>query len=112
MTEHPVPGASSEHAAGHYFTIWRHDASGWRWIYDGGTDDATGTIAGDVLAEPKHGACRKPPPLPESDAPAAGGRSRDGSLVWRIDKHAKGYRLRVLFSTGGGWTTEADVEVG
>ena len=97
---------------GRYFTIWRHDANGWHWIYDGGTEDKTGMAAGEVPVQPKHIACRKPPALPVSDAPVAGGQSRDGSLVWRIDKSAKTYRLRVLFSTGGAWTTEADVEVG
>ena len=97
---------------GRYFTIWRHDAAGWRWIYDGGTRDETGMAAGDVPVQPAHHACRKPPALAEEGAPAAGGRSRDGSLVWRIDKNMKGYRLRVLFSTGGAWTTEADVEIG
>jgi hypothetical protein len=97
---------------GRYFTIWRHDPAGWRWIYDGGTQDQTGMPAGDVPVQPAHGACRKPPPLPQGPAPVAGGQSRDGSLVWRIDKSDKGYRLRVLFSSGGAWTTAADVEVG
>lgn len=99
-------------AMGRYFTIWRHDAAGWRWIYDGGTQDETGMPAGDVPVQPPHRVCHKPPALPEEGAPAAGGHSRDGSLVWRIDKSANGYRLRVLFSTGGTWTTEADVGVG
>ena len=97
---------------GRYFTIWRHDAAGWRWIYDGGTQDAAGMPAGDTPIQSAHHACRKPPALPDEPAPAAGGQSRDGSLVWRIDKSEKGYRLRVLFSAGGAWTTEADVEVG
>lgn len=96
---------------GRYFTIWRHDAAGWRWIYDGGTRDEAGMAAGDVPVQPAHRACHKSPPLPDEGVSAAGGRSRDGSLVWRIDKSAKGYRLRVLFSTGGAWTTETDVEV-
>jgi hypothetical protein len=98
--------------AGRYFTIWRHDAEGWRWIYDGGTQDEQGMPAGDVPVQPAHRACHTPPALPDEPPPAAGGRSRDGSLVWRIDKSAKGYRLRVLFSTGGAWTTEEDVELG
>lgn len=97
---------------GRYFTIWRHDAAGWRWIYDGGTEDRTATAAGDIPVQPANHPCRTPPALPEAAAPVAGGHSRDGSLVWRIDRSAKGYRLRVLFSTGGAWTTEADVEVG
>ena len=97
---------------GRYFTLWRHDVAGWRWIYDGGTHDETATAAGDVPVQPAHRACRKPPALPAEAAPIAGGHSRDGSLLWRIDRSAKGYRLRVLFSTGGAWTTEADVEVG
>ena len=99
-------------AMGRYFTIWRHDAEGWRWIYDGGRQDETGTPAGDVPVQPRHGMCRKPPALPEETPPVGGGRSRDGSLVWRIDKSATGYRLRVLFSSGGAWRTEGDVEVG
>jgi len=99
-------------AMGRYFTIWRHDAGGWRWIYDGGTQDETSTPAGDVPVQPPRRACHKPPALPVEGPPAAGGRSRDGSLVWRIDKSAKGYRLRILFSTGGAWVTEGDVEVG
>ncbi|MBW8742990.1 MAG: hypothetical protein JF628_01335 [Sphingomonas sp.] len=99
-------------AMGRYFTVWRHDAAGWRWIYDGGTQDETGMPAGDVPVQPPHRVCHKPPALPEEAAPAAGGHSRDGSLVWRIDKSAKGYRLRVLFSTGRTWTIEADVGIG
>lgn len=97
---------------GRYFTIWRRDAVGWRWVYDGGTEDATATSAGDVSVQPAHRACRRPPALPDEAAPAAGGHSRDRSLLWRVDRSAKGYRLRVLFSTGGAWTTEADVEIG
>jgi hypothetical protein len=99
--------------AGRYFTIWRHDVGGWRWIYDGGTQDETGMAAGEVPIQTVHrGACHRPTALPKEAAAAAGGRSRDGSLVWRVDKIAKGYRLRVLFSSGGAWTTEEDVEIG
>lgn len=97
---------------GRYFTIWRHDETGWHWIYDGGVRDEAGTAAGDVPVKRARRACGKPPALPKEAAPVAGGHSRDGSFVWRIDKDAQGYRLRVLFSTGDAWTTEADVKVG
>ena len=99
--------------AGRYFTLWRHDADGWRWIFDGGTDDRTGTPAGDAPVEAKHDGCgRKLPPPADAAIPAAGGHSKDGSLVWRVDKSATGYRLRILFAIAGKWVTQEDVEVG
>lgn len=99
-------------SAGRYFTIWRRDPAGWRWIFDGGTQDEIGTPAGDVPVQPTHRACRKPPPPPSEPAAIVGGQSQDGSLIWRVDKSANGYRLRVLFSTGGAWATAEDVDIG
>ena len=100
-------------AAGRYFTLWRRDAGGWRWIFDGGTQDQTGTPAGDAPVEAKRNGCTgKAPPLSDMSVPSAGGRSRDGSLVWRVDKSATGYRLRVLFAVVGKWVTEEEVEIG
>ena len=104
-------------STGHYFTIWRRDASGWRWLFDGGSqakdaEAAEGIPAGDRVSAKKPAICHAPPPPPDSSAPLAGGASKDGSLRWRVDKAEKGYRLRVLFSPGEGWTKEADVIVG
>ncbi len=101
---------------GRYNTIWRHDASGWRWIFDGGSSASAaevkdGIIAGDVVSAKKGLKCRKPVwPKMEPDV-LLGGRSDDDSLRWRIDKAEGGYRLRVWFKSGSNPTLEHDAIV-
>ena len=98
-------------SGGRYITLWRHSADGWRWIYDGGTDEKNRPAADQVSAT-RGKACRKPKwPLMEPDA-LAGGHSDDDSLRWRLDKADKGYRLRVFLNVGSGPMIEEDAIVG
>ena len=104
-------------STGRYFTIWRHDAGGWHWLFDGGADATpeearNGIPTSDLVSTKNGGICHRPPPPPDASTPLTGGASNDGSLRWRVDKADKGYRLRVLFSVGMGWTKEEDVIVG
>ena len=94
-------------AMGRYFTIWRRDASGWHWIYDGGAEDTTATPAGDRVAAVRASCGRgKTPKI--SEAPAAGGAARDGSLAWALSPAPGGrYELTITYRMGKGWKRES-----
>jgi hypothetical protein len=98
-------------AMGRYFTIWRHDASGWHWIYDGGAEDHSATPAGDqVRAE--RASCGRRPKMPiRSQHEQIGGASRDGSLQWSLASlDRQRYALIVYYWDGRAWKVEsADV---
>lgn len=98
-------------AMGRYFTIWRHDGSGWHWIYDGGAQDQSGTPAGDQV-HAQHASCGKRSAAPARSAhEVIGGASRDGSLLWSLTSADKQhYNLSVTYWDGHGWQVEsADV---
>jgi hypothetical protein len=101
---------------GKFNTIWRHDASGWHWVFDGGSSPSAaeakdGIGAGDAVSAKTGLRCRKPV-WPQAEAGAiAGGASRDNTLRWRIDKAGEGYRLRVWFNPGNHPTLEHDAIV-
>jgi hypothetical protein len=95
---------------GRYFTIWRHGADGWRWIYDGGAEDHSGTAAGDKVAAVR-ASCHNGSPAPAAPADQAiGSASEDGSLRWSLQPSGQGhYQLTVTYRDGRGWKTEAAV---
>ncbi|WP_116090921.1 hypothetical protein [Sphingomonas crusticola] len=94
---------------GRFFTIWRHGADGWRWVYDGGTQDNAGTAAGDGSGAVR--AAYRPGRAPAVDAGSvAGGGARDGSLQWELRPATPGqYRLTVTYRTHAGWKSESAV---
>ena len=101
---------------GKYNTIWRHDGSGWHWVFDGGSsptegETGAGIPAGDMVSAKRGLKCRRPVwGTPEPGA-VAGGASLDDSLRWRIDKAEAGYRLRVWFNPDSHPTLEHDAIV-
>ncbi|NIJ09085.1 hypothetical protein FHS31_002717 [Sphingomonas vulcanisoli] len=93
---------------GRYYTIWRHKADGWHWVFDGGTDEA-GVAAGDLISGKRGGTCHKPHWGEAEPGALAGGGSVDDSFRWRVDKAAQGYRLRVFTNVGPGAMKDEDV---
>jgi hypothetical protein len=95
---------------GRYFTIWRHDANGWRWIYDGGAQDHAASPAGDKVAAVRASCGRGSPAPAPSDRPRIGGASRDGTLHWGLSPvDAEHYRLTVTYRVGAGWRSESAI---
>jgi hypothetical protein len=94
-------------AAGRYFTIWRHDGSGWHWIYDGGTEDPSPTPAGDTVNATKASCGPGAPPSPPEFGVVGGSVSRDGTLMWNLVK-AEGdkFNLVVIYRAGRNWKIE------
>jgi hypothetical protein len=91
---------------GHYFTIWRHDTSGWHWIFDGGASDHKPSPAGDTVKAVR-AACSPATPAEPMSGAAAGGASRDGSLHWRLEKaDGDSFNLVVTYRAGRNWKTE------
>jgi hypothetical protein len=97
-------------AMGRYFTIWRHDANGWRWIYDGGAEDRSATPAGDKVAAVR-AACGRGASGPMAIMrPLIGGTSGDGSLRWGLSRREQdGYELVITYRLGAGWTRESAI---
>ncbi len=98
-------------SSGRYFTIWRHDESGWRWVYDGGAGTPEPMAAGESV-KATQAACG--PGVPISPPPfgvTAGGGSRDGSLKWfLVDIGGGQFELNVLYRFGDhAWNTERAV---
>jgi len=97
---------------GRFFTIWRRQPDGaWKWIYDGGTQDESGTPSGEGPVALPRGRCTRLPGPPKEPDVAIGGTSQDGSLRWRLDPAGAHYRLRVTSSASGRWETVADQAV-
>jgi hypothetical protein len=97
------------HSSGRYFTIWRHDNSGWRWIFDGGAQDHAATAAGDKVVA-THASCGAGLPVAATDDAVGGGASRDGSLRWSLVKAGgDGFTLVVSYRAGRNWKTESAV---
>ena len=96
---------------GRYFTIWRHDASGWHWIYDGGAQDQSATPAGDQVHAIRASCGRRPKMPVRSQHERIGGASLDGSLQWSLASlDTRHYSLSVYYWDGRGWNAEsADV---
>jgi hypothetical protein len=93
---------------GHYLTIWRHDAAGWRWIYDGGAEDHSPSLAGDKVRSLR-ASCGRMAKMPvRSQHEEVGGASRDGSLQWSlISLERQHYALSIYYWTTRGWKTES-----
>lgn len=90
---------------GRYFTIWRKDAAGWRWVYDGGAEEHASAPAGDK-PDAVRASCGRGSGALMTDAPI-GGASHDGSLRWSLTPLDKGrYMLRITYCAGKGWKTE------
>jgi len=89
-------------AMGRYFTIWRRDSGGWRWVYDGGTEDQISIAAGDKIAAVRASCTRGSPPAP-SVPPITGGSSRDGSLSWGLLPTNGHYEFTITYRAGKGW---------
>ena len=95
---------------GRYFTIWRYREDGWRWIYDGGAEDHSPTLAGDKPAAVRASCLRgvSAPAVPADQA--IGGSSEDGSLRWSLRPQDKEhFQLAVTYRSGRGWKTETAV---
>ena len=94
-------------AAGRYFTIWRHDGSGWHWVYDGGTDTTSPSPAGDKVSAIRASCGPGSPPSPPEFDVAGGGAARDGTLIWSLVKAGAGkFNLVVIYRDGRNWKTE------
>ena len=94
--------------AGRYFTIWRHDASGWHWIYDGGNDDRSPMPAGDKVDAVRAACGPGIPPNPPEFGVVTNGGSHDGTFIWSlVDAGHDKFDLVVMYRIGGGsWKTE------
>ncbi len=93
---------------GRYMTVWRKDADGWRWLYDGGSEDR-GSPAGDTVVAVR-AACGDARNVPSIQDMIAGGTSPDGSLRWGLSKlDGDQYRLTVTYRGMAGWKSESAV---
>lgn len=97
-------------SVGYFTTVWKRQADGgWKWALDHGDGLQTARAEGGDI-KPRQASCNKPvtPPAPKlgltRGGSSGGGKSEDGTLVWRWFVRADGSRaFEALLWNGKGW---------